>query len=1397
MHIYNPLTLAKPTYNWPRFWIPLGKSFPLDSQGFLLNPEDEHAYYYYADYQAQCLNQLTELPVAILLGEPGIGKSTALKDETHRLQAEEQACLYRELNQYHSDSRLISNIFDSEELLAWRAGHHYLTLLLDSLDECSLTIPAVARILANQFKCLPTNRLSLRLTCRTADWPERFTNELRELWKYKEGDIDPLGVFELAPLREKDILSAATNSGLDSNAFSKEVQLKKIQPLASHPNTLNMLLGLFGKPDGLPKQRAELYRLGCETLAAELGAFRQETRQAGKLNARQRMAVAGRIAAQMIFCHRSTIWRGNAWETETADLIESEIVGDMEHADGYDFPINSDTLKEVIECALFSGRGENRIGFAHQSYVEFLAAWYLHYRGLDAQRALQLLLHPDDKRVPPQHAETAIWLAALDGDVFTSLVDTEPLLLLRADLSDTSDEQREHLTETLLRAFATKTEFDRDWGLRNHYRKLAHTALVGQLRAYIADRDASEDVRNATIEIAAACTARELADEMIAIALNSNEGAYLRSGAAYAATKLADDGQLARLRPIVMGEAGDDPEDRLKAVVIPSLWPAHVSTEEIFKMLLQTQNIRSIGNFRYAPKEFVERFSADDLVIALQWIADMGKDVDAIEASYLKDAIMVEASSRLKDPPVLQAFAKSVWACLDRYESIFNRRGERENTPLAQDPEMRRMAIMALLEVRSSAGDKHDTAGWSLLDNEVILPIDAAWLLESYRANTSPDVRIELAKCVELFVRWDSDPAWLDAVFSAACDDVIQPESPLADTVAHWMEPMFLDSEIAQKLKAQHIRQQERKRNIPTLLNPSPSARVTEALQEFDDGKVDAWMRLWDELSLPDDATEYPWGVESVTKFPGWQRATPLERARILRCAEAWLANERLAQEDIYRPDNSTSYRHIATYSASQLLFGENPQFLEAVPPEAWSKWAEAMIAYSLDDNTEQREVLIKLAYEKSPKTVLETYRNLIEQNISPHKVRELASIWDKHVAFLLNEFLVKPDLLPEQIDTLLEALLEHGDEAAFKFACDMLKSTDNQPLALVAAKALVAHQGRLSWPLIWGAICGNADFGEKLMLDLAYYSHRRDGNILASLLEPEIADLYFWLEEHFPATEDKRYPSGKMHSVTARDQLGRVRDNCPSYLSGLGTQAAIEALHSICDRFPKRDWLKYLLNQAKQAFRKRSLQALSPAELVVYTHRRDARVVRSSAELMEAVLVSLQRLQKNLHAQTPLAPFLWDLSGNGKSGRPKSEDRLTDFLKHHLECDLPTFVIDREVQIRNLKEHGIGERTDLKIEAKDQDGRSISVIIESKGCWNPELMTAMQNQLHDRYLKLASEACGIYLVGWFVCDRWDSKSDCAFKGTKEELLAALDTQAHLLSGDKGRLSAFVLDGSY
>jgi len=47
-----------------------------------------------------------------------------------------------------------------------------------------------------------------------------------------------------------------------------------------------------------------------------------------------------------------------------------------------------------------------------------------------------------------------------------------------------------------------------------------------------------------------------------------------------------------------------------------------------------------------------------------------------------------------------------------------------------------------------------------------------------------------------------------------------------------------------------------------------------------------------------------------------------------------------------------------------------------------------------------------------------------------------------------------------------------------------------------------------------------------------------------------------------------------------------------------------------------------------------------------------------------------------------------------------------------------------------------------------------VKAIIEVKGCWHPELETAMESQLVGRYLQDNQCPNGLYLVGWFMCDK-------------------------------------------
>ena len=114
----------------------------------------------------------------------------------------------------------------------------------------------------------------------------------------------------------------------------------------------------------------------------------------------------------------------------------------------------------------------------------------------------------------------------------------------------------------------------------------------------------------------------------------------------------------------------------------------------------------------------------------------------------------------------------------------------------------------------------------------------------------------------------------------------------------------------------------------------------------------------------------------------------------------------------------------------------------------------------------------------------------------------------------------------------------------------------------------------------------------------------------------------------------------------------------------------------------------------------------------------------------------------------------------------------------------------------------GTGERTDIHVDAivKKEQGQVfdiLTVIIETKGCWNKALDTAMKTQLSDRYLLENPCNHGIYLVGWFDCIQWDDNDDRKKempKKTIREVKEQFDNQVEELSGTEKSIRAFVMN---
>jgi hypothetical protein len=124
---------------------------------------------------------LDKIPCLIILGEPGTGKTYALKDAKDAIEArsdETSKTLWVDLARSRNEDKLVRDIFGHETFISWLNGGNKLYLFLDSLDERILRIDTIASLLIDEFKKYPVQRLSLHIACRTGMWPNSLEREL-------------------------------------------------------------------------------------------------------------------------------------------------------------------------------------------------------------------------------------------------------------------------------------------------------------------------------------------------------------------------------------------------------------------------------------------------------------------------------------------------------------------------------------------------------------------------------------------------------------------------------------------------------------------------------------------------------------------------------------------------------------------------------------------------------------------------------------------------------------------------------------------------------------------------------------------------------------------------------------------------------------------------------------------------------------------------------------------------------------------------------------------------------------------------------------------------------------------------------------------------------------------
>lgn len=640
------------------------------------------------------LDELRDAACLVLLGEPGMGKTTTLGVEQAGFAAaapEDHRVVLANLNRVSSDAGL-DEIFDQEAVAAWRADTGTLHLFVDSFDESLGRYRALTARFLDHLGGLPRERLRLRLACRSGDIPGQLVEELRVLWPDVD-DQPSVRVLLLEPLSRKAVRQWAAQAGVDSEAFLAEVHRRNGRSFAARPITLGPLIHQY-RQGRFPTSEVELYRASCLALCEEINPARDREPE---LSPEERFAIAERVAILMSLSGKSVVWLGDPALAPADAISLSSLIGGPEVVQGAAIDVDRAALREILSCALFAAQDYQLMRWSQQVYTEFLAANYFARRLPEPWRGLQFLEQPGrpgttDRRIAPQMAEVVAWLAAMDDDVARWIAKCDPVVLLRAQHYLPPSVRPDLVGWWLAEEGAGRNVGERAW-LDQIGSRLDHAGISDQLRAVLNDRGIDLRARELACDLAGAAPAVALADDLAGLALDAGEPLDVRWRAARALGGQGFEAERVRLIPLAEDAAGTEPAGHLlRAFAMATLWPEHLSTESALDILAQHKSGARDEYGLVFEAGFIRALAGQQAASALDWVASRADEQDGALVVLIGE-IFESAAHHLSEDDVPAALARAMLARVRPHAYVLDRNADEVQAALREQALVSRLGL--------------------------------------------------------------------------------------------------------------------------------------------------------------------------------------------------------------------------------------------------------------------------------------------------------------------------------------------------------------------------------------------------------------------------------------------------------------------------------------------------------------------------------------------------------------------------------------------------------------------------------------------------------------------------------------------------------------------------------
>jgi hypothetical protein len=1272
---------------------------------------------------------------SLILGEPGSGKSVALRNLHIDLAAAQKAeVALIDLKDHYSEKSVVA-AFDDVALRPHLVNRDRF-LLIDSLDEAPTMISRFVPFLRGYLQKLTTAGWRVIAACRSAEVVAGVT-DLFDSLEHNAG-------YVLLPMRRSDASEVARASGVDPDAFLAELDLRRIEALAGIPFLLSILCKNFAENGSLGRNRAEVLESAVTTLMLE------NTGTDGPALRHAIPPIRARITAERMAAF-STLTGNNGLAVfrpgaRAFGLATERILGSEPTNDGGEIQVTNDDAQSVLLTPLFADSGPMQRSFVHRSLRDHLTATWLHRRKLPAGQVQSVLtMSEGDTSIPPQMLDVATALLSVSSD-YDFLARMDSLNLAKNGIALERPDLAPELVTSLLKT-ADITDLALSW--QDSFRGIAYESLVEDLRDVLVKRDDSSAV--VALRILKDSYTPGLEAELTDIVNDQTREWRVRK---VAFEVLAQNNTIdpSAVDLFADGFFDLDPYSEIRGAVLWSLWPDAFSTAQALRILVRPPR-NFFGMYETFLGHFQSSLTIEDSREIVRWHAEAlrklgsGEDVAQFMGHRLRE-IANEACFRMAptlsiDDDRLNDMATIIMDRIGRYD---------QRVPVTRstvpDDQWHAMLLALFKLTGPEEGAWHsvsfatDLSGLPLIDER-----DLDWIVE--RFNDEADAR--WARLLQFVVR-PYEPAIFERLWGLK-DKSIWPH------IAHIYSPIALDSDGArQGRELQEMRRRRPARDTPDGLSLIEYLeRTTQAARAVEKEPERFWELVrWLNVDAKFVSFNYPFPPDVLLSSSiGVVPAAIVDS--IPRLALGYLrAYPKVAPTTI---SPNKSYLTVdAAYQALHTLERHESALLDNVVEVDWAQLVRAALEYrasyaGAEEVHAIRPAVLRRISETAPgefrDEVAKYLRRCSHGSREGSAIADLAGVLDASDTELVGQALAgaASHIRP----ALFELLFELDSKRALAWARRQLTRTTRPAVIADALLGVLTQDGDSGARLLLQFLERDKHLIIPGLLEMAQ-RHRIEEVRWVELSEETRVSLFEKLNNVFPRAEDVTYEG--VHSVTAREEIARLRESLLTSVARSGTSESIAAIRALSTRRTDIELLSYL-QLAKESFRINGWSPLTLAELLGLINNARARLVRDRDSALELVLQELGHLQQWLIGETPQAFALWNVVDQARS--PKNENTISDWYCHGLRERLgdTRLVVNREVEVKNLLGRGVGSRQDIRVELHDEvRDEQYVVVIEVKGSWNPEARSHLRTQLADTYLHGGNLTHGVFLVVHFPPDQ-------------------------------------------